>query len=446
TNRPAGRIDTMCGVRLLTASKSSRVSSTSASAAIASKCSTALVDPAVAITTAAAFRTAALVSTSRGRSPLARAATAAAPVRRASSVRSADTAGGVAEPGSAMPSASAQADMVLAVYMPAHDPAPGQAARSMARASASDISPAAWAPTASNTSWMVTERPFAQPGRTGPRGRNAAGMFSRAQAMSMPGSDLSQPAMATRASKPSAATISSTESAITSRLTSDAFMPSVPIEMPSDTAMVPNSSGTAPACLMPSLAATASPFRCRLQGVTSFHDEATATCGRVRSSSLSPTARSMARAAARAGPVVSGPERGRGSWLVIPSPKASGPAGCRRAGRESLVRSRGDRRLSAGPQQAEGDAVGQRLPGCRDDVLGHADGGPLPRVVSGGEHHPGDRARRCPAIQDADLVVDEMDVLQLRIEIGQAAAQRLVQGVHRADPLADGDDALAAEP
>ena len=128
----------------------------------------------------------------------------------------------------------------------------------------------------------------------------------------MPGRDLSHPAIVTSASNRSAFTISSTESAMTSRLTSEDFMPSVPIEMPSDTAIVPNSSGTAPACRTPSLAAAARPLRWTLQGVTSFHDEATATCGRVRSSSDSPTARSIARAAARDGPVVSGPDRGRG--------------------------------------------------------------------------------------------------------------------------------------
>ena len=165
--------------------------------------------------------------------------------------------------------------------------------------------------------------------------RNAAGTSSRAQAISIPGSDLSQPAMATSASKRSALTISSTESAMTSRLTSEDFMPSVPIEIPSDTAMVPNSNGTAPACRTPSLAAVASPFRCRLHGVTSFQDEATPTCGRSRSSSLSPTARSIARAAARDGPVVSGPERGRGSLLVIEKPPVN------RLGKKDKIRMNG---------------------------------------------------------------------------------------------------------
>ena len=257
--------------------------------------------------------------------------------------------------------------------------------------------------------------------------RNAAGTSSRAHAISMPGSDLSQPAMATSASNCSACTITSTESAITSRLTSEDFMPSVPIEIPSDTAIVPNSNGTAPACRTPSLAAAASPLRCRLHGVTSFQDEATATCGRSMSASLSPTARSIARAGARDGPVVSGPERGRGSLLVIGRPpvnrlaendknqeeriprgQPAAPRGAHWAGPEpprgrtsapSEVRpgrsgelawlggraGRGElgagQRLGAGPQQAVDDPVGQSLPGRGDNVLRNADGRPLAVVV-----------------------------------------------------------------
>src|SRR5215471_2670581 len=99
------------------------VSSTQSSRAMASRCSTALVDPAVAMTTVAALRNAVLVMICDGRRSAARAATAAAPVRRARSVRSADTAGADASPGSVMPSTSAHMDIVLAVYMPAHEPA-----------------------------------------------------------------------------------------------------------------------------------------------------------------------------------------------------------------------------------------------------------------------------------------------------------------------------------
>ena len=116
----------------------------------------------------AAFRNAALVMICRGRNPAASAPTTATPVRRARSVRSADTAGGDASPGSVMPSASAHIDIVLAVYMPAQEPAPGQAARSIASRSASETSPAACPPTASNTSWMVSDRPSACPGRIVP--------------------------------------------------------------------------------------------------------------------------------------------------------------------------------------------------------------------------------------------------------------------------------------
>ena len=59
----------------------------------------------------------------------------------------------------------------------------------------------------------------------------------------MPGKDLSHPAKVTMASKRSACITVSTESAITSRETNDARMPSWPIEMPSETAMVLNSIG-----------------------------------------------------------------------------------------------------------------------------------------------------------------------------------------------------------
>ncbi len=117
--------------------------------------------------------------------------------------------------------------------------------------------------------------------------------------MSMPGSDLSQPANVISASKRSACMTVSTESAMTSRLTSDARMPSWPIEMPSLTAMVTNSMGNAPASRTPTLARLARRSSGRLQGVTSFHDEATPTCDLPQSASVMPMARSMARAGAR---------------------------------------------------------------------------------------------------------------------------------------------------
>ena len=59
----------------------------------------------------------------------------------------------------------------------------------------------------------------------------------------MPGSDLSQPASSTEPSRRSAFITTSTESAMTSRETNEKCMPSWPIEMPSDTEIVPNSRG-----------------------------------------------------------------------------------------------------------------------------------------------------------------------------------------------------------
>ena len=92
-------------------------------------------------------------------------------------------------------------------------------------------------------------------------------------------------------------------------------MPSWPIEMPSETEIVPNSIGNPPAARTPSLARLASRSSERLQGVISFHDDATPICGLTQSSSPMPTARSMARA---------GPSRRRrsppscaASWAVL---------------------------------------------------------------------------------------------------------------------------------
>ncbi len=75
--------------------------------------------------------------------------------------------------------------------------------------------------------------------------------------MAAAGLVLSQPTRQTRPSKRWPRTTSSIESAMTSRLTSEAFMPSVPIVTPSEMAMVLNSIGVPPADRMPSLTLSA---------------------------------------------------------------------------------------------------------------------------------------------------------------------------------------------
>lgn len=71
----------------------------------------------------------------------------------------------------------------------------------------------------------------------------AEGKLSRAAAINIPGKLLSHPAKVTSASNRSACITHSTESAMISLLTSEARIPSWPIEIPSDTAIVTNSIG-----------------------------------------------------------------------------------------------------------------------------------------------------------------------------------------------------------
>ena len=93
------------------------------------------------------------------------------------------------------------------------------------------------------TSRSVPSESLATPGRIDPAYRKTEARSRRAAAISMPGSDLSQPASRTEPSRRSADITVSTLSAMTSRETSEKCMPSWPIEMPSETEMVPNSSG-----------------------------------------------------------------------------------------------------------------------------------------------------------------------------------------------------------
>ncbi len=76
---PAGLVSAMWGTRAATRLKSSSASSTRASAAMASRCSTALVEPPSAMTTAMAFSNASLVMIWRGRMPWRISSTTARP-------------------------------------------------------------------------------------------------------------------------------------------------------------------------------------------------------------------------------------------------------------------------------------------------------------------------------------------------------------------------------
>ena len=155
-------------------------------------------------------------------------------------------------------------------------------------------------------------------------------MSSRHSAMMMPGIFLSQPPMPTSPSKRLPRAISSMESAITSRETSEAFMPCVPMVMPSEMVMVLNSMGVPPASRMPSLRASAISRRCMLQVPISVQVLAMPMMGLCRSSLLKPEPRRYEREAARSGPSVNGMLCRLPSMVIVfPWSEVSGVRGSR---------------------------------------------------------------------------------------------------------------------
>ena len=100
----------------------------------------------------------------------------------------------------------------------------------------------------------------------------------------------------------------------------------------------------------------------------------------------------------------------------------------------------------AARQHAGLQRVHERVPARLDHVLVHADRAPGVRAVGGVEQHARDRRRRLGLVEDADLVVDELDVGEVRIGLGDRVAQRLVERVHGAVALGGAHEALALDP
>ena len=82
----------------------------------------------------------------------------------------------------------------------------------------------------------------------------------------------------------------SIESAMISRLTSEVRIPSVPMVMPSEMAMVLNSTGVPPAARTPIFTCSEMPRRWELQGIISIQVLAMPMSGLRRSSSVNPMA------------------------------------------------------------------------------------------------------------------------------------------------------------
>ena len=206
------------GTRWPTRLKSLRESGTPAALAMASRCSTALVEPSSAVTTVMAFSNASKQRMSDGLMPACTSRAAACPAENASRRFCSLTASCADEFGSDKPIASMAEAMLLAVYIPAQAPGPGMAVCSTASSSASLTVPAAWPPTASNTE-MMSRR--STPVWMVPPYTKTPGRSRRANAIAHAGMFLSQPPMATTPSNPCAPTTVSMESAMTSRETSE---------------------------------------------------------------------------------------------------------------------------------------------------------------------------------------------------------------------------------
>ena len=136
---PLGFRSHSTGTLRRTRSKSSIVHSTPAACAIARKCSTALVEPPVAMITATAFSIACLVTMSRGFRSALTASTRARAAALVCSTIGSSTLAMVEAKGRLMPSASKALLIVLAVYMPPQLPLPGMARRSIWQKSSSLI-------------------------------------------------------------------------------------------------------------------------------------------------------------------------------------------------------------------------------------------------------------------------------------------------------------------
>ena len=84
-------------------------------------------------------------------------------------------------------------------------------------------------------------------------------------------------------------------------------------------------------------------------------------------------------------------------------------------------------------------AVDQRPPRRLDDVGADADRDPGRGAVAGLDQDPGDRVGAVALVEDPHLVVDQLELRDLRERLADRLAQRLVERVDRAVALAGHD-------
>ena len=160
--------------------------------------------------------------------------------------------------------------MLLAVYMPEHEPHPGQELFSYSASSASSIRFAFLAPAASNSTERLTSLSPTLPASIGPPLATIEGILILAAPIIIPGTILSQFGTRTRASKQCAFAIVSTESAMSSLEAREYLIPSCPMAIPSHTPIAGTRIGVPPAILIPALTASAILSRCMCPGTISL--------------------------------------------------------------------------------------------------------------------------------------------------------------------------------
>src|SRR5690606_29290664 len=114
----------------------------------------------------------------------------------------------------------------------------------------------------------------------------------------------------------------------------------------------------------------------------------------------------------------------------------AGPAYRAPADRTSLAsRSAEPPRSLRGVEQTVDHRALEGPPGRLDDVRADADRGPVALAVGRGQQDAGDRARRFTIVEDAHLVVGQMDASELRVRTLDGSAQRGVDRVDRSVAL-----------
>ncbi len=272
-------------------SKSSRVSSTPTLPAMASRCTTALVEPPTAARATIALWNEARVSRVLGRRSRATRSTARRPLRLASASNLLSGAGVPARPGTTIPRASATSAIVDAVPIVLQCPRLRIIADSDAVNSAEERVPARTSSLSRQTSVPQPRgRPRKVPVSMGPPGTTTAGRSTEAAAISRAGIVLSQPPSRTTPSTGLARSISS--AAIAARFRHSIAVGRTwvsPIDITGRSRAIP------PAWCTPSRTAPATSSRWELHGVRSEAVLAMARWGRPENASAGRPRRIQAR-------------------------------------------------------------------------------------------------------------------------------------------------------